>query len=97
VRFPCQARAAYQVVRSPESGSLQPAELLNISAGGVAMQASEALEVGLLLSLELSRNDAVVVTTLASVVRTATAADGGRLVGCNFIRELPEEQIQALL
>ena len=38
----------------------------------------------------------MVLTTLASVVRSATV-EGRRLIGCNFIRELAEEQIRVLL
>ena len=97
VRYPCRARVAYQIVRSPEPMPAQPAEVLNISAGGVALSVAEPLEVGALLSVELSRDDAVLVTTLASVVRTGNGPDGGRLVGCNFIRSLPDDQIQAIL
>ncbi len=97
VRFTCQARANYQVVRSPEPSGSRPADVLNISAGGIALEVSEELHVGDLLSLELSRQDEVVLTTLASVVRTAAVPDGGRLVGCNFIRELAEEQVRTLL
>jgi len=52
--------------------------------------------VGELLSLEL-RRDGEALTTLASVVRTTTAPDGTRVVGCNFIRELTDEQVLALL
>jgi hypothetical protein len=58
---------------------------------------AEDLQVGDLLNVDLSRDDAVLLTILASVVRAAAGAEGGRVVGCNFIRELSEQQVQALL
>jgi hypothetical protein len=95
-RYPCQARATYQVVRSAGPSASQPAEVLNLSAGGIALHVAEPLEVGALLSLELSRDGTVVLTTLASVVRTVCDDNGGRVAGCNFIHELDEEQVKAL-
>jgi hypothetical protein len=96
-RYPCQAAASYQIIRTPAPSASRPAGVLNISASGIALEVAEALDVGVLLSLELSRDGAVVLTTLASVVRTASAADGDRVAGCHFIRELDDEQLQALL
>lgn len=96
-RFACQARAAFQVVRGGEASATWQAAVLNISASGVALQVPLALHVGDLLSVELRRDDQPVLVTLASVVRVATELAGERLVGCNFIRELPEETIAALL
>jgi hypothetical protein len=96
VRYECQAVAAYQVVRAPDRAEAA-ATVLNVSASGIALQVEEALRVGELLTLELRRDGAVVLATLASVVRTATAPDGARVVGCNFIRELSDEQVLTLL
>lgn len=96
VRYPCHAEAAYELVRAPGQG--EPAvAVLNVSASGIALQVGAALHVGELLSLELRRDGVPLLTTLASVVRAATAPDGARVVGCNFIRELADEQVEALL
>lgn len=38
-----------------------------------------------------------VLTALASLVRSAVEPNGERLVECNFIHELPEDQIAQLL
>jgi hypothetical protein len=95
-RFRCQAQAVYQVVRSPEPTAGAPATVLNVSGGGVALAVAEPLAVGDLLSVELLRDGRAVLTALASVVRTTVEGDGGRVVGCNFIRELPEEQVAQL-
>jgi c-di-GMP-binding flagellar brake protein YcgR len=97
VRFSCQARAVYQIVRSPDLSNSADSTILNISGGGIALLVTEALTVGDLLSVDLCRNEEVVLTVLASVVRTIVERDGRRIVGCNFIHELPEEQLARLL
>src|SRR5262245_3518468 len=91
-RFPCHARVVFQLVRGAESAATWQADVLNISASGVAMQVPVALNIGDLLSVELRRDDQPVLVTLASVVRVSAEPNGERLVGCNFIRELPEER-----
>jgi PilZ domain len=95
-RYPCQARATYQLVRSPESGENHPAVIVNISGGGLALQPAQSLEVGELLSIDLSHGDEYVLTALASVVR-AYRDENRLVVGCNFIRELGEENLARLL
>jgi len=95
-RYPCQARATYQLVRAPEAGENLPAVIVNISGGGMALQPEQPLDVGELLSIDLRHGDEHVLTALASVVRTYR--DESRLVvGCNFIRELGEENLARLL
>jgi hypothetical protein len=94
VRYPCHAQASYRVVKT-EAG--HAATVLNISASGIALQVAEALRVGDLLELALSRDGVTRLTSLASVVRTGTAPDGSHVVGCNFICELTEEQVTTLL
>jgi hypothetical protein len=97
VRFETKAQAGYQVVGPSGPSPWATAAVLNISGGGVALQVTEPLAVGELLSVELRRDGLAVVTALASVVRTAVEPTGERLVGCNFIHELPEEQVAELL
>src|SRR5262245_33807921 len=53
VRFPCHARAAFQLVRGVETAATWAADVLNISASGVAMKVPLALNIGDLLSVEL--------------------------------------------
>jgi hypothetical protein len=97
VRYACHAGAAYQIVRPPAPTPLAAAKVLDISASGIALEVSELLHVGDLLSLDLSRDGEVVLTTLASVTRTATGHDGKHLIGCNFIRELSEDVVTRLV
>jgi hypothetical protein len=94
-RFACRARAVYTVVGGAEA---RQAEVLNISANGVALLGPASLQVGQLLSVELRPGEGEpVVTTLASVVRTMVEPNGDRIVGCNFINELTEAQFRMLL
>jgi hypothetical protein len=96
VRFGCHARARYQVVRTPVPTALAEAQVRDISAGGISLEVREGLGVGDLLSIDLYREDEFLLTTLASIVRTEAGPGGVRLVGCNFIRELPEELLERL-
>jgi hypothetical protein len=97
VRFPCDARASYRLVRSPESRP-ESARVLNISPSGIGLQANTAIDIGALLSLELSNAQGQdPLTMMASVVRVTPQAGGSWVLGCNFIRELSEQELQALL
>ena len=98
-RFACRTKASFQPIRTPEAAP-SAAEVCNISASGLAILVAEPLEVGDLLSVELRGGDdnaGAVLTTLASIVRVAVRAEGQRLLGCNFIRELGEAELAALL
>ena len=94
VRFPCQARATFQVVRAPAAPAA--AEVLNVSASGIGLRAATDLQVGELLSVELRAGDRPALTTLACVVRVTAEPDGTQVLGCNFISELTDDDLQAL-
>jgi hypothetical protein len=96
VRFPCDARAFFQPVRETTVEPV-PAQVLNISPSGVALQAEYAIDLGTLLSVELrGPHGSSALTMMASVVRV-TPQEGGWALGCNFIRELSDRELQALL
>ncbi len=95
VRFPCQAQATFQVVRAPAAPA--PAEVLNVSASGIGLRAAADLQVGELLSLELRGVDRPALTTLACVVRVTTEPGGAQVLGCNFIGDLPDDDLRALV
>jgi len=95
-RYHCDARAVYQRVNGGDSTN-HPARVVNISAGGVALQVDEPVAVGELLSTELHDSaERPIVTILACVVRVQSAAEG-QILGCQFIRELAENDLRALL
>lgn len=95
-RFPCQVRAVYQVV--PDDGSpAREAKVLNISAGGAALVVDHDIRAGALLSAELHAPDGkAVVTILACVVHVVVESEHERVLGCNFIQELSEQDLRAL-
>lgn len=95
-RFPCDAQAFYQRVNGPAEPH-RPARILNIAVGGMALLVDEPISVGELLSAELhDAKGQPVLTILACVVHAQTVPEG-QLLGCNFIRELNDLDVQALL
>jgi hypothetical protein len=96
-RYPCAVKAFCQPVSAAESEPLA-GRVLNISASGMALELAHELPPGTLLSAELhSQNERGVLTILACIVHVSVHSDGRRVTGCNFIRELTESDLQALL
>jgi head-tail adaptor len=97
VRYDCTSTATYQRI-GEENGHTHTAKVLNISASGVGLILQEPAEPGCLISLNLQgKQGAPVRSILACVVHTTVRAGGEMAVGCNFIRELGEDELNALL
>ncbi len=97
VRFPCEARATFQMVRAEEPRP-EPAQVLNISPNGVGLLVGRAIDVGTLLSVDLrGTGDQAPLTIMASVARLTARDNDEWALGCNFIRELSDRELQALL
>lgn len=96
-RYSTPATATYRLVGDESVADSRLAAVLNISCGGIALRVTDLLSVGDLLSVALQRDGRAPISTLASVVRTTVEPGGNRLVGCNFIHELPEPSLAALL
>ncbi len=97
VRFDCALKATYSRVGDP-TGSALPAGVLNVSPSGVGLLIKENVEPGSLLNVHLCGKDGREVRTiLACVVHSTLRASGDLALGCNFIRELAEEELQVLL
>src|SRR5262245_22796659 len=97
MRFPCNVRATYQQV-STFGAPTTEARVFNISATGVGLLVDEPVEAGTLLSVDLKPDGAAAPRTmLACVVQVNTQADGQYAIGCNFIRELSEGDLQVLV
>jgi hypothetical protein len=95
-RFPCEAKAVYQRVGDRDI-SRRNARVLNISVAGMALLVEEEVAIGELLSTELhDATGKTVVTILACVVHVQTA-EKGHVLGCNFIRELNDADLKALV
>jgi c-di-GMP-binding flagellar brake protein YcgR len=96
-RFPCTVKALCQTVADPQQEPW-PVQVLNISPTGIGLLVARAIDTGTLLSLELQgHTEAAAHTMLACVVHVTVQPDGQWALGCNFIRELTEEELQALL
>jgi len=97
VRFNTNLRANCQKIGEGEDQTF-PAEVINLSASGVGLGVAEAVEAGALLSVHLIAADGKVVRTiLACVVQTTSQANGDWALGCNFIRELSEQDLNVLI
>jgi PilZ domain len=97
IRYACEIKAKYRKVNEPTGGS-HDAEVLNISANGIGLVVDPPLETGTLVNVDLLDKDGRMQRTLlACVVHTSTRADGACAIGCNFIREWTEDELQSLL
>ena len=96
VRFPCDAPASYRRIRVTEREHT-PAWVVDISASGVGLLVSHPVDGGTLLSLHLHGPEGqLVLTMLACVVRVAAHPAGQWVLGCNFIRELTDKELESL-
>jgi hypothetical protein len=96
-RYACNVRATYQLANEPTCGPHQ-AQVLNISASGVGLLVSQAIDNGALLSVNLRpAAGGAGKTMLACVVHVAPQGEGQWTLGCNFITELTESDLLALL
>jgi c-di-GMP-binding flagellar brake protein YcgR len=97
LRYDCATTATYQRV-GEENGKAHAAQVLNISASGVGLLLHEPAESGSLINLSLQgRHGQPLRSILACIVHTTTRAGGELAVGCNFIRELGEDELNALI
>jgi len=97
-RYPCEVQASYQDPTEPEAGR-QPAKVLNISPSGVRLLVGQAVQNGSLLSIALhSPTGEAGKNMLSCVVHVTRQGDTGEwALGCNFISELSEAELLALL
>jgi c-di-GMP-binding flagellar brake protein YcgR len=96
-RYPCAITGSYQILADDDQAPYS-AKVLNISASGVLLLVTAPLETGILLNLQLSGpRGGDPQTILACVVHRRCESQGEWAVGCNFIRELSEEELGALV
>lgn len=97
VRFACNCTVQFEKVGDPANQSWQ-AKVLNISASGIGLMTEEPVGAGALLNLELrSQSGKPVKTILACVVHVTHQQTGAWALGCNFIRQLTEQDLQQLI
>jgi hypothetical protein len=95
-RFDCGLKVCYRQVGDPTKAEYA-ADVLNLSTTGMGLAVASPLETGALLNLDLLDKHGQKRRTLLACVVHATTHDDQRIVGCNFIRYLTEEELQALL
>jgi hypothetical protein len=95
-RFPCDVTARVQRL-SDDDPRHYPARVRDISASGVAFVVDSDIPTGTLLNAELHGASERTFTILACVVHVTAAPEGGHILGCNFIRELSESDLQSLM
>jgi hypothetical protein len=97
MRFACDVKALCQIVADPEAEPW-PVQVLNLSPTGIGLLVDRAIDTGTLLSLELQgHTETAAHTMLACVVHVTVQPDGQLALGCNFIRELSEAELLALV
>jgi hypothetical protein len=97
VRFRCDVTATCQLIEDPDRKSW-PARVVNISANGIGLLVDQPVPTGSLLSLNLENTaHHSARTILACVVHSTSRPEHEWALGCNFIRELSESDLKALL
>jgi hypothetical protein len=97
VRFSCSVQAACDTV-PPNGGAPESVQVINLSPSGVGLVVTRRIDTGSMLSLELrSPSGRHACTMLACVVHASGRDSGQFAIGCNFIRELTDQEMQSLL
>jgi hypothetical protein len=97
VRYPSNVHVHFQAVNG-SLGARLTARVRNISLGGVSLIVGHRFTPGDLLSIELPQADGRPgATVLACVVHVTPQPSGEWALGCNFIRELSDDELKALL
>lgn len=97
IRHPVRGSAEYRVLPG-ESGEMYKAEVVNLSPAGVGLLLDRHLDTGSVLSLSLHRaNDKPSLSMLASIVYLTDCSDGRWAAGCNFIRELSNDELKSIV
>src|SRR5204863_4475501 len=97
VRHTARGPAEYEVLPG-DDGPPRTARLVNLSPAGVGLLVDEKLEAGTALTVSLKRIDGQSERhLLACVVYQTRRPDGLWAVGCNFLHELSEKELDELL
>ena len=97
VRFPARGTISYRHVPETE-GELKSAELLDLAPAGMGLVVSERLEPGSAITLHLRcQSDKPERPMLACVVYQTDRSDGKWAIGCTFLHELSEKDLNDLI
>ena len=88
---------SFQVVGT-EVPTWKTATLVDVSAGGAALRVNQPVDLQTMLRLELRGGDwRSAAVLLASVIRITELHKGDWVLGCSFVRELDEQELEAIL
>jgi hypothetical protein len=92
-RFPCNVEASFTVVVD-RTVPRQAARVVNISASGVAFLVDREIKAGTLLSADLHAIQQPFVLSILACVVHVTARDSQWILGCDFIHEVDEKDLE---
>lgn len=96
VRQSVQTVAEYRVLPD-ENAPAKFADVVNLSPAGIGLLINYCVETGSVLSISLNRGmDRAPLSILASVVYMTDCSDGRWAVGCNFIRQLTQDELKSI-
>jgi hypothetical protein len=95
-RFPCEAQATCRLVQH-EAAAPQTAEVLNIAPDGIGLRLCSPVPIGALLSLDLYNHRGEAAFTIMASAVHLTNRGHDWILGCNFLRELSEQELRALV
>src|SRR5262249_34102741 len=96
-RFPCSVQGSYQLLSDGEPEP-SPGQVRNVSESGVGLVVSRSIEPGTLVSLDLyGPTGQGRLAILACVVHVTPRENETWSLGCNFIRELSDKELCALV
>jgi hypothetical protein len=97
VRYPAKGTVTFRLLPSDGNG-LRAGELVDLSPSGVGLIVAEKIEPGSALTVTLRRvDDKPDRSLLACVVYLAERPDGKWALGCQFLHELTEKELEELL
>jgi hypothetical protein len=98
-RHPCGLQTSCQPIAARADKDYKwPAEVRDISVGGVGLVLRRRFERGTGLAIEIPGPDGQIADTLlAKVVHVTTRRDGAWLLGCQFVSGLSDDEMQRLL
>jgi hypothetical protein len=96
-RFPLDRAVAYRSLRTADEQK-QLARAVDISVTGIGLVVHEPIEAGAVLSLDIMAGPGQPEKVMqVCVVRAGSETQGQWRLGCNFIRQLQEDELQAFL
>lgn len=96
-RFACDTDTEFHCVVAAEHEKLR-AKIRNISAGGFAMLVNHQFEPNTLIQLQMfDAGGQPAQTIMARVVHAGAQPDGAWLLGCTFVTELSDSELEVLM